>query len=31
MITEKAGTEMGDRAKILYEQLKSYITNSTEQ
>lgn len=31
MITEKVGTEMGDRAQILYEQLKLYITNSTEQ
>jgi RHS repeat-associated protein len=30
MILEKAGTEMGDRANKLYEQLKSHITNSTE-
>jgi hypothetical protein len=31
MIAEKAGTEIGDRAKQLYEQIQSYITNSIEQ
>jgi hypothetical protein len=28
MILDKVGTEMGDRANKLYEQLQSFITNS---
>jgi hypothetical protein len=31
MIAEKAGTELGDRAKLLYEQINTYITNSAEK